>query len=89
MEKSTYRYKNVIELDDGRKAKMFKPLTIRLMNKDREAVFLKDNGELLVGYFDRLQEGPRGCEVSVLEDNDPFKAHSIPYVELKGWGYLE
>lgn len=89
MEKSTYRYKNVIELDDGRKAKMFKPLTIRLMKKDREAVFLKDNGELLIGYFDRLQEGPRGCEVSVLEDKDPFKAHSIPYVELKGWGYLE
>ena len=89
MEKSTCGYKNVIELDDGRKAKMFKPLTLHLMKRDCEAVFLKDDGEVLIGYFDRLQEGPRGCEVSVLEDNDPFKAHRIPYAELKGWGYLE
>ena len=36
MEKSTCRYKNVIELDDGRKAKMFKPLTIHLMKMDCE-----------------------------------------------------
>ncbi|MGM9864271.1 MAG: hypothetical protein ACI305_08445, partial [Lepagella sp.] len=63
--------------------------TIHMMKRDREAVFLQDNGELLIGYFDRLQEGLSGCEVCVLEDNDPQKAHSIPYVDLKGWGYLE
>ncbi|MGM9755523.1 MAG: hypothetical protein ACI3ZW_07400 [Parabacteroides sp.] len=58
------------------------------MRHDREAVFLQDNGELLIGYFDLLHEGVRGCEVCVLEDNDPLKAHYIPYVDLKGWGYL-
>lgn len=89
MDKRTYNFKSFIELEDGRRAKMNRPFTIHTMRHDREAVFLQDDGEVLIGYFDRLQEGPRGCEVSVLEDNDPFKAHSIPYAELKGWGYLE
>ena len=89
MDKRTYNFKSFIELEDGRRAKMNRPFTIHTMRHDREAVFLQDNGELLIGYFDRLQEGPRGCEVSVLEDNDPLKAHRIPYAELKGWGYLE
>ena len=88
-EKSTCRYKNMIELEDGRRANLFKPSTRLLMNRDRAAVFLKDDGEVLIGYFDCLQEGPGGCEVSVLEENGPFKAHRIPFAELKGWGYLE
>ena len=89
MDKKTYNFKSLIELEDGRRARMRRAFEINQMEKDREAVFLKDDGELLIGYFDLLQEGPRGCEVSVLEDNDPFKARSIPYVDLKGWGYLE
>lgn len=89
MDKRTYNFKSFIELEDGRRARMRRAFEINQMETDCEAVFLKDDGEVLIGYFDRLQEGTRGCEVSVLEDNDPFKAHSIPYVDLKGWGYLE
>ena len=89
MDKRTYNYKSFIELEDGRRAKMNRTFTIHTMRQDREAVFLQDNGELLIGYFYCLHEGVRGCEVCVFEDNDPLKAHYIPYVDLKGWGYLE
>ena len=89
MDKRTYNFKSFIELEDGRRARMRHAFEINRIETDCEAVFLKDDGELLIGYFDRFQEGPRGFEVSVLEDNDPLKAHSIPYVDLKGWGYLE
>lgn len=61
------------------------------ISEEKKAIFLTDYGDILIGWYVGQDRGlRRGKVVNIrLEDGNDRYLESVPYIDLKGWGYLE
>ena len=82
----SYKLRTTIEFPDGRTSLMHSKAELEGISEEKKAIFLTDYGDILIGWYvgqDREVVNIR------LEDGDDRYLESVPYIDLKGWGYLE